>query len=125
MTPDEWKIHGNHMKYPTKKVYLSLINNPPRAPAPFKWIWRSACLPKHRFFFWLLIQDRLNNEDLTSRKNFHVTSKSCVLCDDNTDETLLHLFFSCDFNQTFWWKIDQAKQISSNNCFKEALIIGC
>ena len=135
---DEWKFHGKNIKYPTKKVYLSLINAP-QAPPPYKWIWKSACLPKHKFFFWLLIQDRLNTKELMVRKNFFVESSRCVLCDEEVEESLLHLFFTCDFSQSFWWRIGEewnpdlelidmiieAKGRSLNHFFKEAMIAGC
>jgi hypothetical protein len=77
---DSWSFLGNNLAYPTKKVYLSLIN-PPVAPAPYKWVSKSACLPKQKFFFWVMTQDRLNTKDLLTRKNFTVDSKLCVLCD--------------------------------------------
>ena len=52
---------------------------------------------------------------------------------------MLHLFFSCDFSQNFWWKINEewntdlefidmlmeAKRRSSNPFFKIAMIAGC
>jgi hypothetical protein len=38
--------------------------------------------------------DRLNTKDMMSRKNFHVGSTKCVLCDDSADDTTLYLFFS-------------------------------
>jgi hypothetical protein len=39
-----------------------------------------------------MLQDRLNTGDLLVRKNFHVEDPTCVLCDDDTLETLTHLF---------------------------------
>jgi len=101
---DVWKFPWNSDRYVTKKVYLQIIK-PPVAPAPFKWIWKSPCLPKHKFFCWLMMQDRLNTRDLLSRKNFHVETTDCVLCDGSVRETLQHLFFACSFSKRFWEKI--------------------
>jgi hypothetical protein len=42
---DEWSFLGKPGRYPTNKVYLA-ITKPPNAPAPYKWIWKSCCLPK-------------------------------------------------------------------------------
>ena len=78
---------------------------PVTAPAPFQWIWKSPCLPKHKFFFWLLIQDILNTRDLLDRKHFYVESKSCVLCDGDIREDMIHLFFRCPFSSAFWDKL--------------------
>jgi hypothetical protein len=135
---DLWSFPGHIGKYPTRKVYLKLTETDP-APPPYKWIWKSCCLPKQKFFFWVLLQDRLNTRNLLARKNFHIDSKSCILCDDQVEETMMHLFFECDFSQTFWWKIGEewnldfdlinmiidAKNRSSNLFFKEALMCGC
>jgi hypothetical protein len=55
----------------------------------------------------VLLQDRLNTRNLLARKYFHIDSKSCILCDDQVEETMMHLFFECDFSQTFWWKIGE------------------
>jgi hypothetical protein len=52
---------------------------------------------------------------------------------------MMHLFFECDFSQTFWWKIGEewnldfdlinmiidANNRSSNQFFKEAMMCGC
>jgi hypothetical protein len=72
------------------------------------------------------------------RKHFYVENSCCVICDDEPNESLLHLFFSCDFSQNFWWRlgyewntnlalIDMLKDGKHRHggiCFKEILIIG-
>lgn len=86
-------------------------------------------LDKQKFFFWLLLVDRLNTRELLTRKNFYV----------ETSRHLIHLFFSCDFSQNFWmsigieWNTDtktidmleEAKERSNIQPFKECLIVGC
>jgi hypothetical protein len=42
-----------------------LIND---APPIFKWMWKSCVKGKHKFFFWLLLMDRLNTRELLKRK---------------------------------------------------------
>jgi hypothetical protein len=137
-TYDKWTLTVGENNFSTKKVYAALVKAPP-APKPFKWIWKSPCLPKHKFFFWLLLQDRLNTRDLLSRKNFQLESKNCVLCMEDADETLIHLFFSCDFSQVIWWKIGKEWHTdlqlinmlldtfnrSANHFFKIAMMAGC
>ena len=96
---DRWYFQwGNY--YSTKKIYEAILN-PPTAPSPFKWIWKSCCLSKHKFFFWLLLLDRLNTKDLMARKNFYVENIDCVLCDDEQRESMMHLFFECEFSVDF------------------------
>jgi hypothetical protein len=124
--------------YSTKKIYEDILD-PPEAAAPFKWVWKSCCLSKHKFFFWLLLLDRLNTKDLMERKNFFVENSDCVLCQNGSHEDLIHLFFQCDFSQTFWWKLGfkwdtdnsvidmliDGKQRHNSIYFKEAIIVGC
>ena len=134
---DQWSLPWAG-KYSCKKVYEELDDSeiPPKT---FQWIWKSRAPPKQRFFFWWILLDRLNTMDLLPRKNFYVESKSCVLCQDCTNETMEHLFFSCDFSQTFWWKLNlewnsylqgldrlvDVKQTNNFICYKEVVIAGC
>ena len=39
------------------------------------------------------------------RKHFYIESSKCVLCDDEPNEHLKHLFFPCDFSHNFWMSI--------------------
>ena len=46
------KFYWSNNKYSTKRTYLELSGNPtPGAPKPFKWICKSSCLTKQKFFF--------------------------------------------------------------------------
>ena len=49
-----------------------------------------------------MMHDRINTRNLLSRKSFHVPSIACVLCNIQTEETCLHLFWDCDFAQDCW-----------------------
>lgn len=117
-------------------VVPNLLGNPPAAAAPSKWIWKYACLSKQKYFFWLLIQDRLNSRDLLIRKHFYIETGNCVLCNNNDLEDVMHLFFSCDFSQNFWmnlgitWISDmhltdmlmEGRQRMNMNCYREIII---
>ena len=98
---DVWKIPGANGTFRSNKLY-KLLRPYSTAPEPFQWIWRSCVLPKQKFFFWLLIQDRLNTRDLLTRKQFQIPSKHCVFCDHSHTEDLHHLFFGCQFSKEFW-----------------------
>ena len=94
---------------------------------------------KHKFFFWLLLQDRLNTRDLLHRKTFYLEDTSCVLCQDAPMEFMQHLFFGCEFSQIFWWRLNQewnydmdlydmlldGRARAGHSCFTEYLITGC
>lgn len=36
----------------------------------------------------------------------YLESYPCVLCVENLEEDIAHLFFDCPFNQTFWLYLD-------------------
>jgi hypothetical protein len=65
-------------------------------------MWRSCFRGRHKFFFWLLLQDRLNTGDLLQRKNMDLQDYNCVLCTQGKLETLEHLFFECAFSKWCW-----------------------
>ena len=72
------------------------------APPHFSWIWKSSCQSKQKFFFWLLLQDRLNTRNLLGRKNCQLPSYLCAVAEYNHEETLAHLCWSCPFAQECW-----------------------
>lgn len=76
----------------------------------FSWIWKSSCQHKHKVFFWLLIQDRLGTRNILRRKHMHLQSYLCVLCNENVEETVEHLFLHCAFASSCWNLIGLAVQ---------------
>jgi hypothetical protein len=83
-----------------QKMYNTLIGEH-NAPDVFIDIWKTCNLPRQKFFAWLILHKRLNAKFLMLRKNFYVQYKECILCDIDTEETLMHLFFECCFSQSF------------------------
>lgn len=65
----------------------------------FKWMWAPFVGGKYKFFFWLLLKDKFNTQNLLRRKNRHLDDYTCVLCQQNVKETLIHLFFSYPFSK--------------------------
>jgi hypothetical protein len=65
-------------------------------------MWKSCAREKHKFFFWLLLSDRLNTRELLKRKNMDLQDYTCVLCSTNSEESLLYLFFDCPFSKWCW-----------------------
>jgi hypothetical protein len=52
---------------------------------------------KHKVFFWLLLQNRLNTRALLRRKNMVLDSYTCELCLRQREETLRHLIILYPF----------------------------
>jgi hypothetical protein len=98
---DQWVYIWGSGIFTSKQAYDSMKGHS-QAPAPFHWLWKSRCQGKHRVFFWLLLNDRLNTRNLLRCKRFHVLSTICVLCNMDMEVTLMHLFFTCEFAQLCW-----------------------
>jgi hypothetical protein len=134
---DKWSFHWGGEKYSTKKVYLQMVDAPD-APNVFKWIWKSCVLSKQKFFYWLMIQNRVNTKERMVHKSFFVQNDKCVLCDEQVIEDREHLFFECDFSRNFWWKLNHewnndlnfldmimdGKQRRTLQFFNESVILG-
>lgn len=91
---DTWHYSWGSSKYSSKKVYGILVGSSPASPL-FNWLWASSNLGNHKFFFWLLLRDRLNTRNLFRRKNMDLEDFSCVLYSLGCEETSFHLFFEC------------------------------
>lgn len=101
---DKWCYSWGSSTFRSKKVYKLLIGHTPCSPL-FTWLWASNNLGKHKFFFWLLLRDRLNTRNLLRRKNMILDDYNCVLCNPGCEETSFHLFFECTFSQDCWSSI--------------------
>lgn len=135
---DVWSYNWGHTGYSRKKAYSILIGNTEASPL-FPWLWASSNLGKHKFFFWLLIKDRLNTRNLLRRKNMELDDYNCVLCNASHEETSFHLFFECAFSQACWntipvnWnmnlppldKVIDARTDFGSPLFREIFITAC
>jgi hypothetical protein len=101
---DTWTFIWGSL-YSSEKYYKQHFKSltPPR---PMQWIWKSKCVPKIKFFAWLLLNDRLNTRNMLRRRHKHLDEGySCALCLDNVEETLEHLFFECSTAVSRWFCI--------------------
>lgn len=64
---DSWSYIWGTFQFTSKSAYLHLSSTRQVHPA-FKWLWNSYCQPKRKFFFWLLLNDRLSTRELLRRK---------------------------------------------------------
>jgi len=64
------------------------------------WIWSAHAEPKHRFFTWLLLQEKILTADLLQARNWPC-NPACPLC-QTTPESALHLCLHCPFAQRVW-----------------------
>jgi hypothetical protein len=93
---DTWTYIWGSGNFSAKKCYNHLIGHQSVHPS-FKWLWKSHCQAKHKVFYWLLLQNRLNTRGLLRRKNMVLDSYTCDLCILQKEEKLRHLFYICPF----------------------------
>jgi hypothetical protein len=101
---DIWGYIWGSTNFSSSRIYKQLTHHPVAHPA-FTWIWTNPCQPKHKVFFWLLLNDRLSTRNILRRRNMFIESYNCVLCNDATEETLEHLFLECRFAQQCWHRL--------------------
>jgi hypothetical protein len=98
---DKWIYNWGSSIFASAKVYKILVGHSGIHPT-YKWLWKSNCQPKHKVFFWLLINDKLSTRNILKRKNMHLDSYNCVLCSLLTEETMSHVFVDRSFARMCW-----------------------
>ena len=75
---------------------------------PAKSIWKLRIPIKVKIFIWLLVSDKISvHTNLQKRRPYHYLSPGwCVMCKKD-NETIDHLFLTCDFSLRPWGKILQ------------------
>jgi hypothetical protein len=97
---DSWSIYGSSKSYKVPQIYKNMMKNNGVIP-DLKWMWEGCCQQKHKVFFWLLTNNRLNTRAMLQRKNFFLDGYSYVMCGSQL-ETRDHLFFQYPFATLCW-----------------------
>lgn len=99
--PDSWSpIWG--AKYSSWHFYAHVFSGI-EAHQCFKMIWKSSCIPRIKFFVWLVLVDRLNTKTMLQRRHLNIEDDTlCVMCNTNLEEDINHLFFDCPFAVHCW-----------------------
>jgi hypothetical protein len=74
---DQWLPFSSSSVFKVSKAYKMVIGTHIVNPA-IKWLWKTCCQYKHKVFFGLLLNDRLNSRELLQRKCFFLPDYSCV-----------------------------------------------
>jgi hypothetical protein len=83
------------------KAYIVLSGHMATHPV-FNQLWASKCQPKHRVFFWLLMQDKLNTRGRSQAKHMALDFYVCENYIIEHLETTYHLFLRCSFAIMCW-----------------------
>jgi hypothetical protein len=135
---DTWTYIWVNTSFTSKQAYNHLRGSIEAAPI-FSWIWKSSCQLKHKVFFWLLVQDRVSTTNVLRRKHMYLPSYDCILCNENHEETIDHLFLECIFSRDCWaliglmivnspfliHRIESLKLQIAKKFFMEIIIIMC
>jgi hypothetical protein len=101
---DEWTYEWGS-KFTSSKFYNFCF----REISPhvtYGWLWKSKCVPKMKFFGWLVLSDRLNTRNMLRRRHYCLnTGYNCLMCINPPEETIEHLLFYCPFSTLCWEKI--------------------
>jgi len=52
--------------------------------------------------FWRALKDKLSTRNMIRRRGMHLDDYQCVLCQQSTEETVMHLLFYCPFAKNCW-----------------------
>jgi hypothetical protein len=98
---DIWSYIWGSTTFFVQKSYQSLSGIMSMHPA-LKLLWKTKCQPKHRVFFWLLLQNKLNIRDGLRSRHMHLDSYTCENCILQKRVTAYHLFLRCNFAKACW-----------------------
>lgn len=97
---DSWVYIWGSAQYSSSKAYRLLTGHTQVDPI-FKRLWKTSCQSKHKVFFWLVLVDRLSTRNMLRRRRMHL-DYNCVLCQQTSEETVMHLLFYCPFAKDCW-----------------------
>ena len=135
---DAWHFIWGQQRYSSSKYYQYQFREVLPNRSIF-WIWKTKCVPKIKFFTWLLLNDRLNTRNiLKRRRKFLEEGSNFALCYEGVEETTNHLFFDCQSAVCRWFalgiswdeksnihqKLYSAKQEFGQPFFMEVFMIG-
>ncbi|CAN1140827.1 Putative ribonuclease H protein At1g65750 [Linum perenne] len=101
---DRWIWHFNTKgKFSVKSCYHLLknySNDPPLSSKEWKWLWGLNLPQNIKFFIWRVGNNALANLTNLASRNC-ASNVSCPRC-NREPESILHLFFTCEFNNGLW-----------------------
>ena len=113
MSHDQWSYAWGSEKYKASKFYKFFFRGIQPHEA-FGLIWSTKCIPKIKFFCWLLLSDRLNTKNMLKRRCFNIgTNFQCQMCNIGVEETLEHLFFQCPFSRSCWDRLGMTMPVAT------------
>lgn len=119
----QYFVFFNHL--PSYQIQLFCVINTLEASPLFRWLWSSSNLGKHKFFFWLLLRDRLSTRNILRRKNRNIGDYSCVLCNSGCEDCWdsLHIYWNLNLDPLDM--VIEARTSFGHHIFRELMITAC
>jgi hypothetical protein len=95
----KWSSDG---KYSASSAYRAFFNGS-AALLGAREIWQTKVPPKVKFFFWLVLHQRLWTAERRKRHDLQ-DDDDCALC-GQAPESIEHLFLGCVFTRELWFKL--------------------
>jgi hypothetical protein len=113
---DKWSYVWGSDVYSPKSFYQYCFREL-QPHITFSWLWKIKCIPKMKFFCWLILTDRLNTRNMLRRRHYTLNSGyNCLLCASPPEETIEHLLFHCDFSTECWSTLNISWQQTGGRC---------
>jgi hypothetical protein len=105
MNHDSWTYEWGTAKF-SSSLYYKFCFKDITSHITFNWLWKSKCTPKLKFFWWLVLVDRLNTRNMLRRRNYSINSSyNCLMCPSPPEETIEHMLFFCPFSRQCWARL--------------------
>jgi zinc-binding in reverse transcriptase len=98
----------------TARSMYKVYNNPGIEQNHLVRIWKIGIPNKIKIFQWLLLQDKLNTAENLQNKGWP-SIQHCVLCNNGSVETRLHLFQTCRFTAAIISRRIEAARLHDGN----------
>lgn len=102
--PDSWQFPANTLHFKVDQAY-KLLSRDSTPILAISWLWKTCNQLKHKNFYWLRRNDRLNTRQLLQRKIFFIYDYTCVMCDQFVVESRDPLLFHYQFAQIYFRNI--------------------
>ena len=76
-TNDSWTYIWDSSIFTANRAYKQLMGHQ-QVHQGYGWLWKSSCQNKRKFFFCLLLKDRLSTRALLKRNNMFLEDYNCV-----------------------------------------------
>jgi hypothetical protein len=111
---DEWKWKFESNGLLNLPIHILFLLTPPLFDVPFNLIWKAHAPTKVIGCLWKILHNGLPTRDNLKRRGMLNAESSilCALCKQE-DESINHLFFSCNVAYHLWMKVYKCVQFTA------------